>query len=272
MIRKPSKREVVSTDLATAGELAATSSQRVQDAVERLNQTVNDNAALGNFRLRSIGIGASASYAEKPTVTYQPLKGEKFVKQVLSPVPADTLLLLYHSGWSIDRLCRLIVTRLDDLKNAPSASGPTPVRAPEFEAFQAVCGLLRDLQQRDVIHLAKESGGEGRVVLQVDAAHSADPSVVALREALRLAPGQHAYPLDTDVSARKDPARIHVATRSLMGVLYYLSQAVEAPAMGCALFCASMSAIRSGAAHMPLPICARPAKPQASPIWTLRSS
>ena len=34
----------------------------------------------------------------------------------------------------------------------------------------------------------------------------------------------------------------------------------------------SMSAIRSGIAHMPLPICALPGRPQARPISTLRSS
>ncbi len=50
------------------------------------------------------------------------------------------------------------------------------------------------------------------------------------------------------------------------------TQAVLAPVLGWPIFCSSMSAIRSGAAHMPLPICARPLKPQASPIATLRAS
>ena len=42
--------------------------------------------------------------------------------------------------------------------------------------------------------------------------------------------------------------------------------------LGWPIFCSSMSAIRSGAAHMPLPICARPRRPQARPMSTLRSS
>ena len=37
---------------------------------------------------------------------------------------------------------------------------------------------------------------------------------------------------------------------------------------GGAIFCSSMSAIRSGIAHMPLPICAWPGRPQASPMST----
>ena len=50
------------------------------------------------------------------------------------------------------------------------------------------------------------------------------------------------------------------------------TQAVFAPAFGWPIFCASMSAIRSGAAHMPLPICARPRSPHARPISTFWSS
>ena len=38
---------------------------------------------------------------------------------------------------------------------------------------------------------------------------------------------------------------------------------------GGAIFCSSMSAIRSGMAHMPLPICAWPRRPQARPTATL---
>ena len=48
--------------------------------------------------------------------------------------------------------------------------------------------------------------------------------------------------------------------------------AVFAPASGCAILLRTMSAMRSGMAHIPLPICARPRRPQASPTSTLRRS
>ena len=50
------------------------------------------------------------------------------------------------------------------------------------------------------------------------------------------------------------------------------TQAQFAPAMGCASFSSSILPMRSGAAHMPLPICARPGSPQASPMSTFQSS
>ncbi|CFO24320.1 Uncharacterised protein [Bordetella pertussis] len=50
------------------------------------------------------------------------------------------------------------------------------------------------------------------------------------------------------------------------------TQAVLAPALGWPIFCSSMAAIMSGMAHMPLPIWARPRRPQSSPTSTLLRS
>ena len=50
------------------------------------------------------------------------------------------------------------------------------------------------------------------------------------------------------------------------------TQAVLAPASGCPIFTFTMSAIRSGIAHIPFPICAWPGNPQASPTSTFQSS
>ncbi len=51
-------------------------------------------------------------YEERPTITYAPLSGEKFVRKIMTPISSGTLLLLYHSGWSIERLLRCVVYRM----------------------------------------------------------------------------------------------------------------------------------------------------------------
>ena len=75
-------------------------------------------------------ISGTAKYRDNPTVTYAPLQGEAFVKQLLTPVRLETLRLLIDLGWSIDRVLRLCVQRLSGVRNAPSASGPIPELAP----------------------------------------------------------------------------------------------------------------------------------------------
>ena len=50
------------------------------------------------------------------------------------------------------------------------------------------------------------------------------------------------------------------------------THAVLAPALGWPIFCSIMAFIRSGMAHMPLPICALPRRPQDKPTSTLLRS
>ena len=46
---------------------------------------------------------------ERPTISYSPLHGENFVKGVLTPITLKTIVLLFHSGWSIERVFKVCI-------------------------------------------------------------------------------------------------------------------------------------------------------------------
>lgn len=110
-------------------------------------------------------------YSTQPTLTYTPLQGENFIQRLLSPLTLDKLMLLYRSGWNIGRLFRLCIQRLNDVKNAPRASGPAPEEAPQYREFSRVLDLLRELERRDGVELAYEAypptDSPPRLVLEV---------------------------------------------------------------------------------------------------------
>lgn len=177
----------------------------------------------------TLGVNAGIAYEESPTVTYAPLHGNEFVERLLSPIPLDTILLLYHSGWSIERVLRVCVQRMNRVKNAPSASGPTPDRAPEFEAFQELAKALRVLQVRDALTMGYEQEDEQKVlVMRIDPAAADSPEAGLFRRALGLREGATRFTVSAHHLAG-GADQIGVGTRSLMGVLFYLSQSVEAP-------------------------------------------
>lgn len=187
----------------------------------------SDALSLGSLKPK-VGV----RYDERPTVTYQPLRGESFVKQMLTPISAKTLLLLYYSGWSIERLFRCAVFQFHDLPNAPAASGPTPKAAPRFEEFIEVTRVLRSLQSRGVIFLVAnrlENQNQEMVFLEIDKVAVNDPEVEKLRELLGLRPGKSQYPLVADLEAKGSPDAILMGTRSVMGMLFFLSHGVEIP-------------------------------------------
>ena len=106
--------------------------------------TLFDNRG-SEIQRNNVGVRGNLEYTERPTITYTPLGGKDFVRSVLTPADLDTLVLLSNSGWSIERLLRLMVNNMNGLPNAPSASGPTPFEPPVYEDFRQAAGLMRQL-------------------------------------------------------------------------------------------------------------------------------
>jgi len=174
-------------------------------------------------------LGGTVSLAEQPTVTYTPLQGEQFVTSLLTPLDLGELVLLYNSGWAVDRVFRVCVVELNDVRNAPSASGPTPLQVPEYEEFLRVVQGLRALQQDGAISLSKIDRGDGvEIVLRLEPHAVGSPEHRQFAERLRLDPALDSYRLVPDTGARR-PDQIVVATRSLMAGFFYVSQGVEVP-------------------------------------------
>ena len=178
------------------------------------------------------GFGVSGSYSERPTITYEPLKGEEFAQRLLAPISPVTLILLSESGWSIERLLLCCVQQINDLKNAPSATGPTPSYFPENKDFRELAGLLRKLQMADVLNFrATYEEEQPAMFFHLARPLPEDPwktEIEAVRKLLGLS-DQHELFRITSETLRRESDEIAVSGRSLLGVLFFLSQAVEAP-------------------------------------------
>ncbi len=177
---------------------------------------------------RSLTLGAgSISVNEKPTVFYAPLEGEKFVRQMMTPMNPELLLLLVKSGWSLDRVFSLGVQEMNGLKNAPTAAGPSPSREPEFRDFREAAKLLRALQRENLIDLVKVKGSEGVELRFVRTANDREETQ-RLKALLGLAPGRDRFKVIASGDA-PDDATIAISTRPLISALNYLSQGIDAP-------------------------------------------
>lgn len=180
-------------------------------------------------------VGASAGFEEKPTVTYTPLQGEDFARRILTPLTPETIILLSNSGWSIERLFLICVSRLNGVENASSASGPTPEQPPEFEEFHELAGTLREMQQAglltlQVFRVPEQNLPQIEVIIDVpsEAEAARDDQLARIRERLNLKTGEHRLRLTSALRPSQEN-EIALNPRSLMGVFYFLSQAVETP-------------------------------------------
>ena len=179
-----------------------------------------------------VPFGAGFNYAESPTVTYTPLTGEAFVRQMLTPIPLQTLILLFQAGWPVDTVFRLVVQEVNDLENASPASGPTPEREPIFHKFLEVASIFRDLQKRRVVEWGiadKEGGGVMYIHPRLSTAEHRD--VARLKTLLKLKSplaGMEHYEVGYGVCF-VGSNRLNMVTRSMTDILFYIAQAVEIP-------------------------------------------
>jgi hypothetical protein len=177
---------------------------------------------------RALSLNSGLSVTENPTIFYAPIEGEMFVRQMMTPMNPDLLLMLVKSGWSMDRVLRVGVQDINGLKNAPTAAGPTPSREPEFRDFLETTKLLRALQREQLIEFASGEDGKG-VELCFAAGASARAEAQRLRALLRLSASRDCYRVVTGVKAGNGES-IVLTTRPLLSALSYLAQGIQAPA------------------------------------------
>ena len=128
---------------------------------------------------------------------------------------------------------------VNDVFNALTASGPTPERQPDYEAFADFADRFHRLQAAGLIglnweteeHETKPPGRNPRFWIRAPANRN-DPLAVdvdALRRNLGLQPGRDDFQL-TAFPFMRQPSQVGIRCRSLLGVLYFLAQSVEPPA------------------------------------------
>ena len=189
------------------------------------NAGLNADVNLGSGDTLSPGLGVA--YADKPTISYTPLRGEELLKSILSPLQLEAILVLTQSGWNISRVFGLCFERINNLYNAPNASGPTPPQEPDHEDFGDLMDALHTLQKNQLIEIGTNEAGSivVKLIRDNDAYKNQIDQVYTLLELDR---SKDEFTLNTDF-LNMNNKQWTVRPRSISGLLYYLSHNVAAP-------------------------------------------
>lgn len=86
-----------------------------------VNYELKASSALGIKDIKDanspVDFSVEPSIIEKPTVTYTPVEGDIFVKQMLTEIDPNVFALLIRSGWPIDTLSKLAIVSIGDLRS-----------------------------------------------------------------------------------------------------------------------------------------------------------
>ena len=78
------------------------------------------------------GVGVAGRYADKPTISYVPLAGDKFARSLMAPLPITGVLLLLQSGYPADIVLRVCVNTVNGIENSYGGMGSLRKGDPKF--------------------------------------------------------------------------------------------------------------------------------------------
>lgn len=209
------------------GSVTATFSMGAEIGVEG-EYGIDWKRDIGDGRVVSPSVGMR--YSQTPTISYTPLQGEAFLRSVLTPISLEAILVITQSGWSVERVFGICVERINNLYNAPTASGPTPEDEPRYRKFRHMLEILRTLQSASVteIGLDLEAEKNRNMVFSIDPNPDYQDLIDELRSLLEVSQEMNQFEITTNfLDLQKD--EWDVRSRSISSVLYYLSQNVEVP-------------------------------------------
>lgn len=198
------------------------SSYQLQGEV-RFSREVFPSAPLDTNRT----FGMSGVYTDRPTVSYAPLSGEKFVNSLLRPIPPQAVFAMIAAGHQADYIFQSTVRAINDVYN--HSTSPTRARR-EDAAFAAVAAALRRIQQAGALGMRVERRGnidESWIFFRENAGEDVVKDVRFLREALGVEAGQELR--ITFGALRRGEREIALLTRSIMEMLVELASGVDVP-------------------------------------------
>jgi len=185
-----------------------------------------------NFDLRGgaqiLQFNAGGAYETAPTISYAPLQGESFVESLLRPIFIKDVFALAGSGWSEQRVLGLCVERINDLENAPVASGPTPKFSPKrIEPFNRLLQLFEQVMRDDLI-TPRIDPDTKEMQLTIKSSPEHHEAIREIKQLLGLDQNLEIYHVNSDFLHHKGDT-ISIRSRSLMSIFFYLSHHVDTP-------------------------------------------
>jgi hypothetical protein len=178
----------------------------------------------------NLAFGASGKFTDRPTITYTPLTGNKFIKALMTPLPPESVFFTIQSGLPADGVLLIATASINGLKNQEtSLAGVTPPDA----GFVRVLELLRTIQESGAVSLrVHQDEQKTQTSLLTFRSQEVEEATLAaireLRQLLRLDPEAAEFTLVFGGTASHS-REVAVITRSMLNIMGTMAAQVEVP-------------------------------------------
>ncbi|MDM0115837.1 hypothetical protein QTI66_27055 [Variovorax sp. J22R133] len=172
----------------------------------------------------NVTLGAQGKWTDRPTITYTPLTGAQFNRNMLTPIPPAAVLFAMQAGWPIDLVFRVVVRSINGLDSTGRGA----------ERYERLVVLMRTLQDAEVVGMRVQAGDKPEhqavVLFFRPRALSAEQEAMVneLRSLMSLTPGRTEYRVSFG-AASPNEGEIAMLTRSMLQILVDLGEYVDVP-------------------------------------------
>jgi hypothetical protein len=169
--------------------------------------------------------GAAGRWSNTPTVTYQPLLGDRFTKSLLRPIPPASVFQLVQGGWGTNLVFRTVVGSVNGLRNSSYGKAADP-------GFDELTEAMERVQRGGNVGIRVEPGEGGGGVLVVirrpEAGAGPGEDGRRVRTLLGIGGDADEFEIAYGLIPRK-PNEVAVLTRSMMEIMLQLGFGIDLP-------------------------------------------
>ncbi len=176
----------------------------------------------------SQSLGATGQYVDRPTITYNPIMGDKFARSMMTPLPPPAILSLLQGGYPVDLIFGMMVHEVNGIRNR--FGGAARAQGADQE-FYSLVEKMRKIQSAGAIGMRISKKGQEQAAVMI-LRGKRDPETESLasqiREMLGLNPRENEFSVVYGAIARNDK-EIALLTRSVREVIIDLAASIEVP-------------------------------------------
>jgi hypothetical protein len=186
----------------------------------------SDKAIQGNY----LTAGGQAIYTDRPTITYVPLTGEKFLRGLITPIDPKNIFFMLQAGYPADFILGLTVEGLNGVRNRSAAAGVMREADPEFiRALQ----LMREVQAAGAVGMrVEEDKTKGSTAVLFFRRDDVPADIVEktaeIRRLLKLPADQQKFVL-TYSPVRESENELAVNSRSMLQIMGAFASYLDVP-------------------------------------------
>ena len=206
-------------------DVSSVISQYAIEGQINLGATWRSKSILGDSQT----LGGSGKYTDRPTITYSPLKGDKFYRSLMKPIPIRAFLFLIESGYPVDFMYRICVQTINGVDNR---FGATAMGKSADPRFRRLIEAMRRIQISGGLGMRVKPMGDKKAVVVFFRSKLSDEiakDVNTVQQILGLSSDAKEIRVVYGAFAADDQ-EIAMLTRSMLQIMIELASYIDVPA------------------------------------------